>query len=221
MGTLRSDGLDDALARLADIHAQVARGEHFRGYRAAPVAVTAGMALLAAAVEPAVLASGWSEALAALSAPQQHAAYWVGVALFGIGVPGVDLLRRHGLLPRRATALALGQLAPALVVGLVLLVALWSHAELLPGLWTLVFALGVLASAPYLPRAVAGIAGFYLVAGVAMTLTAEAGVAPSPWLMGLTFGAGQLASAAVLRATGAEDEEMEGLGASDVGREER
>jgi hypothetical protein len=222
VGTLRSDGIDDALARLADIHAQVARGAHFRGYRAAPVAVTAGVAVAAAAVEPAALELlGRFDALArlvggALTSPQLHAVHWTGVAVVAILITAADLLRRHGLLPRRATALALGQLAPALAVGLVLLFALWSHAELLPGLWTMVFGLGILASAPYLPRAVAGIALYYLVAGVAMTLTAEAGVAASPWLMGLTFGGGQLASAAVLRADPAQDEELEEHDSADV-----
>jgi hypothetical protein len=69
----------------------------------------------------------------------------------------------------------------------------------LPGLWTMVFGLGVLASAPYLPRAVLGVALYYVAAGAALTLATHAGQSASPWTMGITFGVGQFASAAALR----------------------
>jgi hypothetical protein len=188
--------VEDALARLADIHAQVARGAHFRGYRAVPVAAMGVVALAAAAAEGtfARLAFG-----SALPTPHQHAAYWLGVAAFCASFAIADLVRRYGLLPRHATALALGQLTPALGVGIVLAIALWPRAELLPGLWTMVFGLGVLASAPYLPRAVLGVALYYVAAGAALTLATHAGQSASPWTMGITFGVGQFASAAALR----------------------
>lgn len=198
--------VEDALARLADIHAQVARGAHFRGYRAAPVAAMGIVALIAAAAEGTLarLALG-----AASTTPQQHAAYWLGVAAICASFAVADLVRRYGLLPRHATALALGQLTPALGVGIVLAVTLWPRAELLPGLWTMVFGLGVLASAPYLPRAVLGVALYYVAAGAALTLATREGLGASPWTMGITFGVGQLASAAALRTGQDSDKDMD------------
>ena len=206
---MKPEAIQDARARLADIHAQVARGAHFQGYRAAPVAAMGALAFAAAALEPLALARGAGLVAggAPLDAAQLHAGYWAGVAVLAAGLAAVDLVRRYGLLPRRTTALALGQFAPACAVGATLLGALWDHASLLPGLWTMVFGLGVLASAAYLPRAVNAVALFYVAAGIGLTLAAEAGAAPSPWAMGLTFGVGQLASAAALHrgATVAEE----------------
>jgi hypothetical protein len=60
----------------------------------------------------------------ALPTPHQHAAYWLGVAAICASFAIADLVRRYGLLPRHATALALGQLTPALGVGIVLAIAL-------------------------------------------------------------------------------------------------
>ncbi|MEZ6017283.1 MAG: hypothetical protein R3F49_19370 [Planctomycetota bacterium] len=187
--------VEEALARLADIHAQVARGAHFRGYRALPVAAMGVIALIVAGAEWL-----WSRSPAGALAlsPTLHASLWLAVAVACASLGALDIVRRYWLLPRRATALALAQLTPALAVGAVLGVALWSRPELLPGVWTMVFGLGVLASCPYLPRAVIGVAMFYIVAGAALTLAAREGLVASPWTMGVTFGVGQLASAAAL-----------------------
>jgi hypothetical protein len=198
--------VEDALARLADIHAQVARGAHFRGYRAAPVAAMGVLARVAATMEVAVarLALG-----TVTLSPQQHAAYWLGVAALAASFAAFDIVRRYGLLPRRTTALALGQLTPALGVGVLLAFALWERAELLPGLWTMIFGLGILASAPYLPRAVLGVALYYIAAGAAQTLATRAGLGASPWAMGVTFGVGQFASAAALRTGQDQDQDQD------------
>ena len=71
--------------------------------------------------------------------------------------------------------------------------------ELLPGVWTSLFGLGALASRPYLPAPILGVALFYVAAGLAMAAAARAGVSPSPWAMGITFLVGQLCAATVLR----------------------
>lgn len=181
--------LDDALARLSDIHAQVARGAIFRGYRAAPVAAMGGVALLGAAVE-AIAYPGFGAAA--------HAWFWLGVAAVCATIGAVDMWCTRRSLPVRTVSIAVAQLVPSLVVGLVLGLLLADRAELLPGVWTMVFGLGVLASRPYLPSAVLGVALFYVVAGVAMAFAARDGAVVSPWAMGLTFGVGQVVAAAAL-----------------------
>ena len=66
---------------------------------------------------------------------------------------------------------------------------------LLPGLWALLFGLGVFATRPYLPRAVGWVGLFYLAAG--SLLVGHAAITPSlsGWSVGGVFGAGYLATA--------------------------
>jgi hypothetical protein len=72
---------------------------------------------------------------------------------------------------------------------------------MLPGLWALVFSLGVFASCRLLPRAVA-IAGAWYLSGAVLALAWGNGEAAlSPWIMGVTFGGGQLLTAAILHVT--------------------
>jgi hypothetical protein len=70
---------------------------------------------------------------------------------------------------------------------------------LLPGLWAVLFGLGVFASRPYLPRATGWVALFYLAAGGLLLWAADRpGVALNGWGVGGVFGVGQLATALVL-----------------------
>ena len=184
----RDHRVDDALELVAEIHAQVARGAFYRGYRAAPVAAMGGLALLAAIVQ----------SFATPEHAQAFAAQWIGVAIVSCVIVSLDLAARWKDIRGRDTSRALGQILPALAVGLALTFVLWERAEVLPGVWSMVFGLGVLASSPFLPRAILGVALFYVIAGAAMAFGAEPGTVPSPWGMGLTFGAGQLVTAAAL-----------------------
>ena len=68
---------------------------------------------------------------------------------------------------------------------------------LLPGLWAMLFGVAAFGARPYLPRATGWVALYYMTAG-AWLLWHAGGAPPSAWAVGGTFGAGQLASAAVL-----------------------
>jgi hypothetical protein len=69
-------------------------------------------------------------------------------------------------------------------------------APYLPGLWAMVFGLGIFASRPYLPRTTGWVALYYLTAGaLLLALTREAS---SAWEVGGTFALGQLGTAAAL-----------------------
>jgi hypothetical protein len=69
---------------------------------------------------------------------------------------------------------------------------------MLPGLWSIFFSLGIFASYRLLPKATFWIGVFYMMAGILGLLWARDAFAFSPWAMGLSFGVGQLASAAIL-----------------------
>jgi hypothetical protein len=189
MGAGAGFDVEDALRRVADIHAQVARSTFFRGYRAEIAVGQAILALSTATVE-------WFS-WAALDA-QDHASIWLVVALVCALTSSVDIVLRRRFIPRPSARLAALQLSPALVVGVVLAPLLWGQAELLPGIWTMLFGVGLLSSAPYLPGHIRLLGLFYLAAGAVMTHAAGIGLS-SPWSMGLTFGGGQLVAAAILR----------------------
>lgn len=184
------DEVQRALDQLTDIHAQVARASFYRGYRAAPVAAMGFIAWSVATCE-----ALWAGEIG----PWAHAMVWLGVALVCATVGAADLWRRRAAVSGRDTWTAIGQLVPALVVGVSMTWLLSDRPELLPGVWTSLFGLGALASRPYLPAPILGVALFYVAAGLAMAAAARAGVSPSPWAMGITFLVGQVCAATVLR----------------------
>ena len=191
--------LRDALSQIAEIRLQMARTELFRGYRAVPVAFSGLLALFAGVVQ-----ATW------ISDPgEQIAAYltlWVGAAVISAFAAGFEMLlrtRAHGTaLNLEITWLALGQFLPCLVAGglvtLVLVITGPDMLWILPGIWQILFSLGIFASYRLLPKATFWIGVFYMTAGVLCLLWARDDFAFSPWAMGVPFGVGQVLSAAIL-----------------------
>jgi hypothetical protein len=142
--------------------------------------------------------------------PAEHlSAYltlWVCAAVISLSVAGgamwIHCVKSDSPLRKDITWLAVEQFLPGLVAGVLVTFVLVgfvpSSAGLLPGLWQVLFSLGVFASARLLPRATFWVAVFYLCTGICCLALSSDAVALSPWAMGLPFGAGQLFSAAVL-----------------------
>ena len=78
---------------------------------------------------------------------------------------------------RTMTLLAVGQFAPCLLAGAFLTYVLYLHASqtlwMLPGLWAILFSLGVFASFRLLPRPIYWVGVYYLVAGVCCLIRAQ------------------------------------------------
>lgn len=70
---------------------------------------------------------------------------------------------------------------------------------MLPGLWQLLFSLGVFASCHFLPRLTFGVGIWYLVTGLTTLIMQADSPALLPWTMGISFGIGQLLVAAILQ----------------------
>ena len=189
--------LDLALRQISEIHGHLERSEVYRGYRSVPVGVTGLCALVAAAVQIRLFPP---------TTPLDFVWFWVGVAglCAGIWAWGVlhHVLYLGDAVTRRRTIRVVGQFVPSLVVGFAVTMILarggGEHISLLPGLWAMIFGLGVFASRPNLPRAIGWVALFYLVAGSLLLQVSEAGGIPSAWGMAVTFGGGQLATAVIL-----------------------
>ena len=69
---------------------------------------------------------------------------------------------------------------------------------MLPGLWAMIFSLGIFASHRLLPRPVVWVGAYYAMCGCACLMWGREEQAFAPWQMGVTFGVGQLLGAAIL-----------------------
>ncbi|MCI0639516.1 MAG: hypothetical protein L0Y70_10610 [Gemmataceae bacterium] len=191
--------LHEALTQISEIRQQVARTEVFRGYKAAPVALSGGVALVAA-----LLQATWLPVPAAdLGA---YLTLWIGAALVSLIATGVAMVLHckyaASALTRTTALLAVGQFAPSIVAGGLLAFVLWHNAPetlwMLPGLWAMLFGLGVFASYRLLPRAIFWVGVHYVVTGAFVLAWAKGAWAFSPWAMAIPFGVGQLLAAAIL-----------------------
>jgi len=192
--------LSQALAEISAIRAQVARDTQFRGYGPASIAVSGVLALLVAAAE-----NHWSREIGADA--RWFLAIWAGTAAVAVILTaGETIIRARRVHSGFASAMiqaAVEQFFPALIVGVlltgVLLRAAPQQLWMLPGLWELIFSLGVFASCRFLPRQMFAVGVWYLACGLTCLMAASGSKALSPWEMGIPFGVGQLLVAVVLQ----------------------
>jgi hypothetical protein len=196
----RMTELRQALDDINAIRSQVARGTQFRGYGPVSIASSGLLAILVAAVQ-----ARWAQS-------SQHdlrlfLAVWIATAAVAVSLSAMETVFRvrrvHSGLALQMIQAAVEQFLPCLVVGLLLTVVLMriapQDAWMLPGLWAVIFSLGVFASCRFLPRQMFAVGAWYLAAGLVSLLIAAAHHALLPWAMGIPFGVGQLLVAAVLR----------------------
>jgi hypothetical protein len=190
--------LHEALGRISEIRAKVTATETFRGFRSFTVGSTGLMAFVGAAAQAYRLDRPTEQV-------GEYVSMWVGVAMMALIVAGSEVWYRYSttesLLRRRLTVLIVQQFAPCMVAGAALTAVIVTSANqvawMLPGLWAIVFSLGVLAICRFLPRAAFWVGAYYLASG---TLCLALGnVQPlAPWKMAVTFGVGQLLAGGVL-----------------------
>lgn len=192
--------LDKALAEIQSIRSQVARSVEFRGYGPTTVAITGGLAAAAA------IAQGlWLKA--PLERLPLYLSLWITTAVVSVIVVGIETSARtrrvHSGLAQEMIQAAAEQFLPAGLAGALLTAAVTRFAPesiwMLPGLWQIVFSLGVFASGRFLPRPMLLVGTWYLITGTACLGLARGAHALSPWAMGLPFFAGQLMIAGILQ----------------------
>lgn len=182
--------IQKALDQISEIHGHLAKTDVYRGYRAVPVALSGVLGLLAAALQGSLVGN---------ELPQTFVLYWMGVALVASATAGGGIvygyMREESQLARRRTRTAVGQLFPCLVAGFVVAVLMArpgsDSISFLPGLWAVLFSLGIFASRPYLPRMIGWVALYYLAAGTVLLAMAGDPTNLSSWGSGLTVGLGR------------------------------
>ncbi|MCX7047993.1 MAG: hypothetical protein NTX50_21220 [Candidatus Sumerlaeota bacterium] len=190
--------VDEALEQIAEIHAHLAKAEVFREFRAIPVALTGLLGFAAAAAQPFVIGAAQS--------PLPFVIYWLCVAgvvaLIICGSMAYAYWRHPNRWAMQKTLTVFGQITPVCVAGILLTAGLALRSReivaLLPGAWAILGGLCIFASRPYLPRHIGYAALYYVCAGALVLAIADGEKALWPWTMGLTFGIGQLLTAAIL-----------------------
>ncbi|HEV3445203.1 MAG TPA: hypothetical protein VG099_11205 [Gemmataceae bacterium] len=190
--------LNKALGDISSIRRQVAHSTEFRGFGPATLAGT-GFLAVAAAVAQAM----W------LPDPANHiAAYltiWIWTAALSAAVIAIEMNARtrriHSGLADEMIRMAVEQFLPSVGVGGLLTVVLVRFAPgalwMLPGLWQVIFSLGVFSSCRFLPRAVGAVGIWYLLTGLTSLALGDTR-ALSPWAMGIPYGVGQMLVAGIL-----------------------
>ncbi len=190
-------GINEALEQLEEIHNHVQRSELYRGYRSVLTAAMGLVALGAAFFQPRFVAA---------EHPLSFVYFWVAVGVINLLLPLSQIFFHYVAyetpLERKKTRLALGQFLPCLFAGAFLTFAVCKTSEsfivLLPGLWSILFGMGVYASKPYLPGSIHWMAASFFLGGVVLLALVPSGQSLSPWGMGLDFSLGLLAGASIL-----------------------
>src|SRR5689334_25307978 len=162
------DDLSQALFQISEIRRTMARTQVFRGYRAATTAFTGLPAFAAAALQPMIAPNPRPD-------PRRYITLWVAVAVVSMILFGFQMIYRcrrlASSLHNERTMEAIEKFIPCLVAGGLFTVVLNKFAYLscwmLPGVWSIIFSLGMFASRTLLPRGITVAAGYYLVAGLA------------------------------------------------------
>jgi hypothetical protein len=190
--------LNKALGDISSIRRQMARSTEFRGYGPATLASTAVVAVAAAGAQ-----AVW------VHDPANHiAAYlsiWIATAALSAALIAAEMFTRsrriHSGMADDMIRMAVEQFLPSVGAGalitLVLILYVPSALWMLPGIWQVIFSLGVFSSCRFLPRSVASAGAWYLLTGLGCIALADSR-ALSPWAMGIPYGAGQLLVAAIM-----------------------
>jgi len=197
-GPLMSN-LDKALAEITAIRGQMARVSQFRGYGPATFAITGTLAALCAVAQSIWLNQPVTDMAKYLS-------LWIAAASAAGLLVGVEMITRsrrfHSDLADDMIRAAIEQFLPVGVAGALLTAVLvWANPQviwMLPGLWQILFSVGIFSSLRFLPRALSIVAAWYLISGLACIALGEGPQSLAPWTMGVGFGIGQWLFAGVL-----------------------
>jgi hypothetical protein len=176
----------------------MARSTEFRGYGPATLATTGLLAVLASLAQTLWLPDPANHILGYLG-------IWVSTAIASAALIGVQTVTRthriHSGMADEMIHMAVEQFLPSAGTGalltIVLVVSVPSALWMLPGLWQIIFSLGVFSSCRFLPRPMSAAGAWYLLTGLTCIILAD-NRALSPWTMGISYGAGQMLVAGIL-----------------------
>lgn len=188
--------LRDALSDLKEIRAQLDRTTEFRGFRSMAVGLS-GIMATAGAIVQLNWQDHWNGTLG------EFLTVWLIVATCSIFAMGIEIWIRSIQSPTRLTWKTyrnlIIQIAPSLFVGAVMTAAIAFSvraAWMLPGIWALIYSLGLFACRQHLPRLTVWAAMYFMVGGTlclghSFLFRELASPQLSAWHMVILFGGGQ------------------------------
>ncbi|MEW4490497.1 hypothetical protein AB1L42_20595 [Thalassoglobus sp. JC818] len=159
---------DDALRRIESIETALSRTTWFRGYRSRLVLLSAISGLLGVLGQSLVISSDHS--------PARFVYYWATIAILNLVIAGAVLVWRSRTISTRSDRKlfrsAMLAMFPSLLAGAGVTFAILKVAEdqiwMLPGLWAILFGLGVCASQFVLPQWTLLSGAYYILSGSAV-----------------------------------------------------
>jgi hypothetical protein len=196
--------LHKALGDIKSIRRQMARSTEFRGYGPATLAGTAAIAIMAAGAQMVLLPDPASNITSYLR-------IWLSAATLSAALAGTQMYTRSRRIQSGMSdemiLMAVEQFMPSVGAGLLITIVLLrcvpTAVWMLPGIWQLIFSLGVFSSCRFLPRPMLGAGAWYLLTGLVCIAIGDSR-ALSPWAMDFPYGAGQLLVAGILFSTAQE-----------------
>jgi hypothetical protein len=182
--------LNQALIDIRNIRRQVANATEFHGYGPLTLSSTAVIAVLAGIAQHLSLPEPAAH-------PAQYVALWLVTGVLSAALIVTQMLTRsnrlHSGMADEMIRMAVAQFLPAAVAGLLLPFVLLHITRdvfwMLPGLWQIVFALGVFASCRCLPRLMILAGVWFLLTGLAcVSLGGTRALAPA--MMSLPYAVG-------------------------------
>jgi hypothetical protein len=160
--------LNRALVEIRSIRRQVAKTTEFRGYGPSTLFTTAILALLTGAAQ-----AHWLPEPA--THPVQYVALWLTTGILCAALIATQMLTRanrlHSGMADEMVRMAVAQFLPAAIAGAILPFVLLRVTQnvfwMLPGLWQIIFSLGVFASCRCLPRPMLLVGVWFLLTGLA------------------------------------------------------
>ena len=167
--------LNQALVDLREIRRHVAQTTEFRGYGPLTLSATALIALFAGMAQAYWLREPGTH-------PVEYVALWLTTAVLCASLIATQMLtrahRQHSGMADEMIRMAVAQFLPAAVVGVILPFVLLRKTPgvfwMLPGLWQIIFSLGVFASCRSLPRAMLLVGVWFLLTGFACLALGDA-----------------------------------------------
>ena len=191
--------LDDALDQIADIRSQMAATRVFRGYRCASTLFSAVVAIVAAIVQHLWIPDVRDHV-------DQYLQLWFSAGAICLIVVASSMTVRYrradSPLDRELALTAIQQFLPCLIIGglvtYVIADVAWTSMWIVPGLWSIFFGMGILASRPLLPAGTLFVSAFYLMCGLISIEWSGLHAPFSPLVMAIPFGVGQAMAAGIL-----------------------
>ncbi len=160
------DDLNRVLVDIRSIRRQVAQTTEFRGYGPLTLSATALVALIAGACQAFWVPSPDTH-------PERYVTLWLGTGMFCAVLIALQMFARarrlHSGMANQMTGMAVASFLPAACAGIALSLLLLrvTHAVfwMLPGLWQVLFSLGVFASCRSLPKAMYLVGAWFLLTG--------------------------------------------------------